>query len=46
MGSRKTVFRLKIMNLKGAGNDGMLKNLQASEVLFSFLIQRNYFFGT
>ena len=23
-GSRKTVFRLKIMNLKGAGHDGML----------------------
>ena len=23
-GSRKTVFRLKIMNSKGAGNDGIL----------------------
>ena len=44
-GPRKTGFCLKIT--KSAGNHGALRtNLQTSRVLFSFLKQRNYSFGT
>ena len=45
-GPRTTVFLLKIMHSKSAGNHGMLQaKSYTSNVLFSFLTRRNYYLG-
>ena len=46
-GPRKTIFCLKITCLKSAGNHGALQAKSTTfRVLFPFLKQTNYFFGT